>query len=79
MLEEKNIRVTLDDRDEKLGYRMREAQTKKIPYILVLGDKERDENLISYRLHGEQKTTTVATNEFVNMIEEEIKEKKIVK
>ena len=79
MLEEKNIRVTLDDRDEKLGYRMREAQTKKIPYILVLGDKERDENLISYRLHGEQKTTTVATKEFVDMIEEEIKEKKIVK
>ncbi len=79
MLEEKNIRVTLDDRDEKLGYRMREAQTKKVPYILVLGDKERDENLISYRLHGEQKTTTVATNEFVDMIEEEIKEKKIVK
>ena len=79
LLEEKNIRVTLDDRDEKLGYRMREAQTKKVPYILVLGDKERDENLISYRLHGEQKTTTVATNEFVDMIEEEIKEKKIVK
>ena len=79
VLEEKNIRVTLDDRDEKLGYRMREAQTKKVPYILVLGDKERDENLISYRLHGEQKTTTVATNEFVDMIEEEIKEKKIVK
>ena len=79
LLEENNIRVTLDDRDEKLGYRMREAQTKKVPYILVLGDKERDENLISYRLHGEQKTTTVATNEFVDMIEEEIKEKKIVK
>ena len=79
VLEEKNIRVTLDDRDEKLGYRMREAQTKKVPYILVLGDKERDENLISYRLHGEQKTTTVATDEFVDMIEEEIKEKKIVK
>ncbi len=79
LLEEKNIRVTLDDRDEKLGYRMREAQTKKVPYILVLGDKERDENLISYRLHGEQKTTTVAANEFVDMIEEEIKEKKIVK
>ena len=79
VLEEKNIRVTLDDRDEKLGYRMREAQTKKVPYILVLGDKERDENLISYRLHGEQKTTTVAANEFVDMIEEEIKEKKIVK
>lgn len=79
LLEEKNIRVTLDDRDEKLGYRMREAQTKKVPYILVLGDKERDENLISYRLHGEQKTTTVATDEFVDMIEEEIKEKKIVK
>lgn len=79
LLEEKKIRVTMDDRDEKLGYRMREAQTKKIPYILVLGDKERDENLISYRLHGEQKTTTVAVDEFISMIQEEIEEKKIVK
>lgn len=75
MLLEHHIRVTLDDREEKLGYRMREAQTKKIPYILVLGDKERDDNLISYRLHGEQKTTTVSKDEFIRLITDEIKTK----
>lgn len=73
------IRLELDSRDEKLSYRMREAQTKKIPYILVLGDKERDDNLISYRLHGEQKTTTVSKDEFISMIVEEIKTKAISK
>lgn len=77
VLEEENIRVELDSRDEKLGYRMREAQTKKIPYILVLGDKERDEEQISYRLHGEQKTTTVSKDEFIRMLTEEINAKAI--
>ncbi len=73
------IRLELDSRDEKLSYRMREAQTKKIPYILVLGDKERDGNLISYRLHGEQKTTTVSKDEFITMLVEEINTKAISK
>ena len=71
------IRVELDSRDEKLSYRMREAQTKKIPYILVLGDKERDDNLISYRLHGEQKTTTVTKEDFISMLIDEINNKTI--
>lgn len=73
------IRLELDSRDEKLSYRMREAQTKKIPYILVLGDKERDDHLISYRLHGEQKTTTVSKDEFISMLVEEINKKVISK
>lgn len=76
LLEQNGVRVTLDSRDEKLGYRMREAQTKKIPYILVLGDKERDEQLISYRLHGEQKTTTLPEQEFITMLMDEINNKK---
>lgn len=75
LLLDHHVRVIKDIRDEKLGYRMREAQTKKIPYILVLGDKERDDNLISYRLHGEQKTTTVTKDEFIRLITEEIKTK----
>lgn len=73
------IRLELDSRDEKLSYRMREAQTKKIPYILILGDKERDDNLISYRLHGEQKTTTISKDEFISMLVEEINKKAISK
>ena len=72
LLKENNIRVNLDDREEKLGYRMREAQTKKIPYNLIVGDKERDENLISYRLFGSKDTTTVKKEEFIELIKEEI-------
>lgn len=79
LLEEKGIRTYLDDREEKLGYRMRESQTRKIPYNLVLGDKERDENLISYRVHGKQETTTLPKEEFINLIEEEIRTKAITR
>ena len=75
LLEENGIRVSLDDREEKLGYRMRESQTKKISYTLILGDKERDNNEISYRLHGQKDTTTVPTSEFIEMIKEKISSK----
>lgn len=75
LLKENKIRVMLDDRDEKLGYRMRESQTKKIPYNLILGDKERDEGLISYRLHGNRETITVTKDEFIKLITKEIENK----
>ena len=77
LLFEKGVRVELDDRNEKLGYRVREAQTKKIPYNLILGDNERDNNLISYRLFGEKETTTVPKEEFVDMLLDEINNKKL--
>lgn len=70
-----NVRVTLDDRDEKLGYKMRELQTKKIPYILVLGQNEVDSNSISYRIHGSSDTTNVTRDEFISLIKGEINEK----
>lgn len=71
------IRATLDDRnEEKLGYKIREAQTKKIPYQLVIGDKEASLEAITYRRHGEQNQVTVSYDEFVNMIKEEIASKK---
>ena len=75
LLKENNIRVELDDRDEKLSYKMREAQTKKIPIILILGDKERDENLVSYRRHGSNKTYSVEKNMFKELLINEIKNK----
>ena len=78
LLNKEGIRVELDNRNEKLGYRLREAQTSKIPYTLILGDKEKDSNSISYRLHGEKGTTTVSIEEFINLIKEEIKTKKRV-
>ena len=68
ILKDNNIRVELDNRDEKLSYKMRESQTRKIPYTIILGDKERDENLISYRLHGSNETISVDKNEFISLI-----------
>lgn len=67
-LELANIRVSLDSREEKLSYRMRESQTKKIPYTLILGDKEKEEGLVSYRLHGSNETITLSKDEFLVMI-----------
>lgn len=78
-LKEQGIRVELDDRNEKLGYRLREAQTKKVPYTLILGDNEKQDNTISYRLHGQKETTTVSQAEFVKLIKEEIKNKELRK
>ena len=75
LLEAKGIRVELDDREEKLGYRIREAQMKKIPYQLVLGNNERDEKTVTYRQYGEQKQTTVSLDEFVDMVLKQIEEK----
>jgi threonyl-tRNA synthetase len=66
------IRVEIDSRDEKLGYRMRESQTKKIPYTLVIGDKEKEANFVNYRLHGSKDTTTVEIDEFINIIQEKV-------
>lgn len=76
LLIDNDIRVSIDSRDEKLSYRMREAQTKKIPYTIILGDKERDENLISYRLHGSNETLSMDRNDFVNFLKREIIDKK---
>ena len=70
------FRVELDSRDEKLGYKIREAQTRKIPYTLVLGNNERDNNSVTYRKYGEEKTTTVDIKEFIDMLNNQTKEYK---
>ena len=70
------VRVESDDRSEKFGYKMREAQIQKVPYIAVLGKKEAEEGNVSFRLHGEQETVTVKFDEFVEMIKEDIATKK---
>lgn len=69
------FRVELNSKDEKLSYRMREAQTSKIPLTLILGDKEKDENLISYRLFGSRDTNTVSKEEFISYVNDRIKNK----
>ena len=76
-LEFHNIRVSVDEREEKLGYKMRESVIKKIPYTLILGDKEKDTNTISYRMRLSDSTQNISINDFINKLEKEIKEKAI--
>ena len=73
-LEEKNIRVKLDDRDEKLSYKMRESQSQKILYTVIIGDKEKDNNTVSYRLFGHKETETLSLKEFEKGLLKQIKE-----
>ena len=77
MLEEANIRVKLDDRNEKLTYKMRESQTKKVPYSIIIGDKERDANTVTVRLHGTTENITLDKDEFLSKIKEVIQNKNI--
>ena len=78
-LAENNIRVELDDRNEKLGYRVREAQTEKVPYTLILGDNEKENEEISYRLYSSKDTTTLKKADFLKLIQEEIRTKALRK
>ena len=76
ILEENNIRVSIDDRDEKLGYKMRESVMNKVNYTLVIGDKEKESKSISYRVRGSEETHNISIEEFINLLKEEIKLKK---
>ena len=75
LLKDNNVRVEVDDRNEKIGYKMRESQTKKVPLTLVLGDNEKDNNQISYREYGKQETITCSIDEFINKVNDCIKNK----
>jgi len=74
-LQSLGLRVNLDDRNEKLSYKMRESQTKKVPLTLILGDKERDNKEISFRRFGSQETITLSSEEFIENVEKVIKER----
>ncbi|SDZ54090.1 threonyl-tRNA synthetase [Evansella caseinilytica] len=71
-LKQEGVRVHTDVRDEKLGYKIREAQMQKIPYILVLGDKEIESNSVNVRRYGEKETQAVGLAEFIENIKAEI-------
>ncbi len=75
LLNKNNIRVKVDERDEKLSYKMRESQTKKIPITLIIGDKEKENNTISYRKFGSNDTTTITVDEFITSVTKSIKDK----
>ena len=71
----RGLRVQLDDGNDKLGYRMRNSQIRKIPYTIVLGDHERDDRTVTYRKYGQQEQITVSIDEFIVMVEKEIKDR----
>ena len=75
-LDDMNIRVNLDDRNEKLSYKMRESQTKKNPITLILGDKEVENNTISYRKFGSAETYTLPKSDFYKLVKETISARK---
>ncbi|WAA10187.1 threonine--tRNA ligase [Fervidibacillus albus] len=72
-LKKTGIRVELDARDEKIGYKIREAQMKKIPYMLVVGDQEMANETVNVRKYGEQKSVTVSFEQFLEQILQEVK------
>ncbi len=74
-LEGNHIRVELDERNEKLGYKMRDSQTRKIPITLIIGNQEIENQTISYRIHGSEETHTLAKDEFLNYLNEVITKK----
>ena len=76
LLIENGIRAEVDLREEKLSYKMRESQTRKIPFTLILGDNELNSDTVSYRCFGSKDTDTLATTDFINMIKERIALKK---
>lgn len=73
--EELDIRCELDSREEKLGYKMRESQTKKIPYTLVIGDNEVNNDMITYRKHGDKDSVSLSISDFIELIKNEIETK----
>lgn len=70
------IRVELDDRNEKIGYKIRQAQMEKVPYMLVVGDKEEEDGTVAIRKRGEGEVGTQPWEEFLNNILEEVKDRK---
>ena len=69
------VRVEVDDRSEKIGYKIRQAQMAKVPYMLVVGDKEVEEGTVNIRKHGGDELGSVPFEEFFNSIKIEIKER----
>ena len=76
-LEEEGIRVEVDDRQEKIGYKIREAQLQKVPYMLILGEKEVEANAVGVRVRKEGDIGQIPIAEFIARIKKEIDEKSI--
>ena len=75
LLKEKNIRVKVDNRNEKLGYKMREAQIHKIPLSLVIGDNEINNKSVNYRYYGSKESTEMKLDDFIKFVTDKINNK----
>ncbi|HCX9137384.1 TPA: threonine--tRNA ligase [Staphylococcus aureus] len=75
-LKSQGVRVSIDDRNEKMGYKIREAQMQKVPYQIVVGDKEVENNQVNVRQYGSQDQETVEKDEFIWNLVDEIRLKK---
>ena len=74
-LTDSGFRVTMDDRNEKIGYKIREAQVHKVPYMIVIGDKDEEKGIISVRERKTGETTPMELSEFIEKLTYEVKEK----
>ena len=70
------FRIQNDNRNEKLGYRLREAQIKKVPVQIIVGDNEVNDSLVTFRRHGSKDSETVSVDKFIEMMQNEIAQKK---
>lgn len=76
-LEALGLRVKVDHREEKLGFKMRESQIAKVPINVIIGDKELASNEVSYRLHGKEETVTLERDDFVKLVLDKVESKAI--
>ena len=70
---DKNIRIEVDDRNEKIGYKIREAQVQKVPYMLIIGEKELKDNVISVRSRKDGDIGQMSIDKFIEKVEDEVK------
>ncbi len=76
LLVEKGIRVEIDDGDDTVGYKVRKAEKQKVPYVLVVGDKEKSLRKLTVRIRGQEKQPTMSVNAFIKRVQTEIEKKK---
>lgn len=75
ILRNEGIRVEIDQRNEKLGYKVREAQLQKVPYMLILGDEEVSDGTVNVRKFGSQKTENLSIENFALLIKQQIEQR----
>ena len=75
LLDDEEIRVSYDNSLERFNKKIMQSNIMKNPYTLIIGDKERDNNLVSYRKYGSEETVTISVDEFINFIKGEIKKR----